>query len=498
FSAIYVFNLRGNARTQGEQRQREKGNVFGSGSRAPIAITILVKNPAHFGKAEIFYHDIGDYLSREQKLDAVKNLGSVLSDEFKPLTPNDKGDWLNQRGNTFETFIPLHEIQNSLYRIFFMTRSRGVCTGRDAWIYNFSRENLARNVQTTIDYYNTHSTTDFDATKIVWNRSTIQNKNRGLKIEFDASKVVESMYRPFCKTNFYYERILIDMTYQMPKFFPTGREDNLLICVTFGDRDFSVFITDKITDVQFQFNGQCYPLYYYESERQGNLFGENMTRRDGISDWILNRARESFKLGALSFEEKNPALKAQSLQLKADNQITKEDIFYYVYGFLHLRSYRLKFSAELKKSLPRIILVDDAEKFWRLSRAGRELAAIHLNYEQQPPAQVEIIGSGDYLVKKMRLSKDKTLLQYNEHITIRNIPLRAFEYVVNGRSPLEWVIERYQIKTDKASGIVNDPNLWASEHNSPRYILDLVLSSITVSLNTLDIVESLPEVDFGS
>ena len=169
-----------------------------------------------------------------------------------------------------------------------------------------------------------------------------------------------------------------------------------------------------------------------------------------------------------------------------------------MYGFLHLRSYRLKFSAELKKSLPRIILVDDSEKFWRLSRAGRELAAIHLNYEQQPPAQVEIIGGGDYLVKKMRLSKDKTLLQYNEHITIRNIPLRAFEYVVNGRSPLEWVIERYQIKTDKASGIVNNPNDWASEHGNPRYILDLVLSSITVSLKTLDIVESLPEVDFGS
>ena len=496
FSAIYVFNLRGNARTQGEQRQREKGNVFGSGSRAPIAITILVKNPAHFGKADIFYKDIGDYLTREQKLDAVKKLGSVLSDEFKPLTPNDKGDWLNQRGNTFETFIPLHEVKIAYPCNFFLARSRGLETGRDAWIYNFSRENLARNVQTTIDYYNTHSTTEIDPKKLVWTRELKNDKNRGVEIEFDASKVVESMYRPFCKTNLYFDEYLVNYPGQMPKFFPTGREDNLLICVTFGDRDFSVFITDKITDVQFQFNGQCYPLYYYESERQGNLFGENMTRRDGISDWILNRARESFKLGALSFEEKNPALKAQSLQLKADNQITKEDIFYYVYGFLHLRSYRLKFSAELKKSLPRIILVDDAEKFWRLSRAGRELAAIHLNYEQQPPAQVEIIGSGDYLVKKMRLSKDKTLLQYNEHITIRNIPLRAFEYVVNGRSPLEWVIERYQIKTDKASGIVNDPNLWATEHDNPRYILDLILSSITVSLKTLDIIESLPEVDF--
>ncbi|MBR4904836.1 MAG: hypothetical protein IKZ53_09205 [Selenomonadaceae bacterium] len=143
-------------------------------------------------------------------------------------------------------------------------------------------------------------------------------------------------------------------------------------------------------------------------------------------------------------------------------------------------------------------MVEDAEKFWRLNRAGRELAAIHLNYEQQEPAQVEIIGGGDYRVKKMCLSKDKTLLQYNEYITIRNIPLRAFEYVVNGRSPLEWIIDRYQIKTDSASGIVNNPNDWATEHRDEKYILKLILSSITVSLKTLDIVESLPEVDFGA
>lgn len=168
-----------------------------------------------------------------------------------------------------------------------------------------------------------------------------------------------------------------------------------------------------------------------------------------------------------------------------------------MYGFLHLPSYRARFANELKKSLPRIILVDDAEKFWRLSRAGRELAAIHLNYESQPPAQVEIeILREGFRVKKMRLSKDKTTLYYNEHITIRNIPPRAFEYVVNGRSPLEWVIERYQLKIDKASGIVNAPNAWAIERDSPRYILDLVLSSITVSLKTLDIVDTLPSVEF--
>ncbi|MBE8950863.1 MAG: DEAD/DEAH box helicase [Quinella sp. 3Q1] len=473
FAEIYIFNLRGNARTQGEQRRREKDNVFGQGTRTPIAVTILVKR-AHDGDAKIFYHDIGDYLTREQKLDAIKNLPGVLSDEFKLLTPNDKGDWINQRGNLFETFISLCDLKNPKYGIFFFARSRGLETGRDAWIYNFSREKLEKNVQTTIDFYNSHSPTDFDPKKFVWTSSARQNKNRGLKIDFDAEKFLEGMYRPFCKTNFYFGDALIHRRGQMDSFFPTGHEKNLLICVNgVGDKKFSVFITDKIADVQFQFNGQCFPLYFYESAGQGSLFGEKMERRDGISDFILNEARKSY--GA---------------------NVSKEDIFYYVYGFLHLPSYREKFSAELKKSLPRIILTD---KFWELSRAGRQLAEIHLNYESQPAPEVQlVIRNEEFGIKKMRLSADKTTLYYNEHIEIKNIPPRSFEYVVNGRSPLEWIIDRYQIKKDKPSGIINDPNAWAAEHGNPRYILDLILSCITVSLKTLDIVENLPEIDFDA
>ena len=477
FSAIYIYNLRGNQRTQGETSRREGGKIFGSGSRAPIAITILVKNSAHVGKADIFYKEVGDYLTREEKLDAVKNLPSVLSDGFKVIIPNERGDWINQRGDTFETFIPLHESQIPKYENWFMTRSRGLESGRDAWIYNFSRSKLETNIQTTIDYYNTHSTTEIDTKKISWTRELKNDKNRGVELEFDAAQVVEAMYRPFCKTNLYFDEYLVNYPGQMPKFFPTGREDNILICVTCADEGkFSPFITNQITDLHFNGDTQCYPLYYYEGSAQGSLFGEEMTRRDGISDYILNEARKRF------------------------GDVSKEDIFYYVYGFLHLPSYREKFSAELKKSLPRIILVDDADKFWQLSRAGRELADIHLNYETQPFADVEIIGveKNNFTVKKMKLSKDKTTLIYNEHITIKNIPPRSFDYVVNGRSPLEWIIDRYQVKTDKASGIVNDPNAWSIEHGKPRYILDLILSCITVSLKTLDIVENLPEIDFDA
>ena len=241
---------------------------------------------------------------------------------------------------------------------------------------------------------------------------------------------------------------------------------------------FSPFITNRITDLHFNGDPQCFPLYYYDRGAQIDLFGENLTRRDGISDFILTQAQ--FLYGA---------------------NVSKEDIFYYVYGFLHLPSYREKFSAELKKSLPRIILIDDTKKFWQLSRAGRSLAEIHLNYESQSASDgVEVIGAekNNFVVKKLRFASkdDRKTLIYNEYITIKNIPPRSFNYVVNGRSPLEWIIDRYQIKTDKSSGIVNNPNDWATEHDNSRYILDLILSCITVSLKTLDIVENLPEVEF--
>ena len=475
FAEIYVFNLRGNQRTQGEISKREGGKIFGSGSRAPIAITILVKAP-HDGDAKIFYHDIGDYLTREQKLDKIKNISSVLGDEFKLITPNERGDWINQRGDEFDNFIPLAPDKrfDAAAKSFFVTYSMGILTARDAWAYNFSHKSLEKNMQTTIDYYNTHEPTEVDSTKITWSDVTVQSKNRGRKFTFNAAQIVESIYRPFLKSNLYYDEYLNQRRYQLPKIFPTGKEENLLICVTGvgSSKNFSVMIVNKIPCLDMVDKSQCFPLYYYEEARQGTLkgFGDDLKRRDGISEFILQRAQELYGV-----------------------DVSKEDIFYYVYGFLHLPAYREKFSAELKKSLPRIILSD---KFWELSKAGRQLAALHLNYESQPPAQVEVIGDGDYRVKKLKLVDDKRTLIYNDFITIKNIPPRSFEYVVNGRSPLEWIIDRYQVKKDTASGIVNNPNAWAIEHDNPRYILDLILSCITVSLKTLDIVENLPTVDF--
>ena len=252
-----------------------------------------------------------------------------------------------------------------------------------------------------------------------------------------------------------------------------------------------MLIVDKIPDFHFNGDTQCFPLYWY-TERKGqqklDLDGEKKSsaekifeRHNGVTDWILRRAWELYGV-----------------------DVTREDIFFYVYGFLHLPGYRKTFANELKKSLPRIFLVADAKKFWALSKAGRALAEIHLNYETQPPAEVQLeirneeLGIDVFRVKKLKLVDDRRTLIYNEHITIKNIPPRSFDYVVNGRSPLEWIIDRYQIKTDTASGIVNDANAWGTEHGKARYILDLILSAITVSLKTLAIIDDLPAVDFDA
>lgn len=410
--------------------------------------------------------------------------------------PNAKGDWINQRGDEFENYLPLAPDKkfNAAAQSFFVVNSRGFETGRDAWVYNFSRADLEENIQTTIDYYNTHTQFDVDPTKIVWNTSIVARKNRQEEIIFDAAKIFDGMYRPFCKEKIYCGEGLIHRRGQMDEFFPSGNEENLLICVSGlgGEKNFSSFISKKILDLNFLDAGtQCFSRYWYEAPKQGNLFADeskSYIRRDNISDYIKNLAAKKYGISVLKKLGKNNYC-TEKIQFS-------DEIFYYVYGFLHLKSYREKFSAELKKSLPRIFLVDEYEKFKKISAAGRELAEIHLNYEKfdAPPEVEVIIEKKNFFVKKMRLSKDKTTLIYNEFITIKNIPARSLDYVVNGRSPLEWIIDRYQVKVDSASGIENNPNDWCDEHGDEKYILKLILSCITVSLKTLDIVYDLTDV----
>lgn len=509
FSSVYIFNLRGNQRTSGELSRKEGGKIFGSGSRTPISITLLVKNPnAKTEKATVYYHDIGDYLSREEKLSIIKKYASVGHEklQWQTLTPNEHGDWISQRNKFFDTLIPIEAAKkfDTKSTSIFLTHSLGTATSRDAWVYNFSYKELEINIKTTINFYN-QQRVDYkgelennkkltfdefcknDASKISWNDSLRSLCSKNVALDFRKGEMRTGLYRPFCKIQLYFDRNFIQRPYQLPKLFPNNKLNNLIICVSGlgGTKNNSVIIASTIIDLNCLDAGtQCFPLYYYEERNKQNnsLFDEGgkseFIRRDGVSDFILERARKQY-----------------------GNNITKEDVFYYVYGFLHSPEYRQTFVNDLKKMLPRLPLVDDVRDFWKFSKAGRQLADLHINYETvEPYKDVVVTGteSGFYTVEKMRYPKkgQKDTIIFNSKITLSNIPTKAYEYVVNGKSAIDWIMERYQITTHKESGIKNNPNDWADEVGNPRYILDLLLSVINVSVQTVDIVESLPKLTF--
>lgn len=510
FSSIYVFNLRGNQRTSGELSRKEGGKIFGSGSRTPISITILVKKPntKSDNKATIYYHDIGDYLSREEKLRIVKDFGSIANPEMKwlKLETNEHGDWINHRSEAFKSFIQIGDKDDKKNKKTFFTYnySRGVATARDGWAYNSSLKETKKTAKSQIDYYNEQrllvssgaiKEIDFETKKIVFTPSVINDIQKGVK-EYRVKDVEyrTSVYRPFFKQHLIYYKPLIERTYQMPKLFPTINHKNIVICVQGigGTKEYSAIIANEIPDLGLNGACQCFPLYWYDdtasdiadlfNQSAGEDIMDEYERRDGITDWILRECKQRY-----------------------GNKITKEDIFYYVYGILHSPEYRTTFEADLKKMLPRIPLVDTPEQFKAFSQAGRELAKLHLNYEKvEPYKNVKIKASANprYEVEKMRFGKidsktaDKSKIIYNGSITIENIPLDAYDYVVNGKSAIEWIMERYQITTDSKSGIVNNPNDWSKEHDDEKYIFNLLLRIITVSLETMKIVKSLPKLKF--
>lgn len=495
FNSIYVFNLRGNCNTSGELRKKEAGNVFGLGSKTPISITILVKHLDNNQneKATIYYNEVADYMNKEEKLALLKQYNNVLNSKIplRILIPNEHGDWLNQRSDLFSSFIPIgdKDDKNNRATVFIPFYSRGLATSRDSWCYNFSLNRINVNMKNMINFYNKQDKNNisYDSTKISWNRSLLNDLKNGKKFNFEPESIRNSIYRPFCKQFVYFNKDMNDMIYQIPKLFPTPDHPNKCICITgIGvSKDFTITISNVIPDLQLLQNGQCFPLYYYEKNERNmddlfENFNDNYIKKDGITDFILNQCRERYS-----------------------HKVTKEDIFYYVYGLLHSKEYRTQFAADLKKMLPRIALVDIPNDFFAFSKAGKELADLHLNYETAPPyPDVEIIGEekGNLRVEKIVFAKkdgevDKTTLIYNSSIKITNIPLEAYDYVINGRSAIEWIMDRYQVKVDKDSGIKNDPNDWGLEHNNPRYILDLILSIITVSMKTNEIVKKLPKLD---
>jgi len=532
FASIYVFHLRGNQRTSGEQSRREGGKIFGSGSRAPIAISLLVKNPNAKQQGQIHFCDIGDYLSREQKLVKIQALVSIAGigaeQAWQRITPDQHGDWLRQRDESFTQFIALGDKDDKNAVKLFDSYSAGVKTQRDAWCWNASRRELAANMTKTILAFNSESArfeqafpkadrraleervdsfvTD-DPGLISWTRSLKQDVVRRRKFAFDAGCLTSAIYRPYTKQWLYFNRRFNEMVYRMPSIFPDADARNLVICMNAvgAQKEFSVLMSDHLPDLHLMQTGQCFPLYLYEDTApkadaveegaSGALFETgtepvqpaNRIRRDALTD-----------AGLAHFQTAYPG-----------EAITKEDVFYYVYGLLHSPGYRERYADNLSKELPRIPCVKKAADFWAFSKAGRDLAELHVNYEAVKPYPLTIVGGGllltndDFRVEKMRYGKkgkdkDLTTLHYNTKITVTGIPLEAYDYVVNGKPALDWVVERQCVKTDKDSGIVNDANDWAVETmGDPRYPLELFQRVITVSLETMKIVRSLPALDIA-
>ena len=509
FSRVYVFNLRGNQRTSGELSRKEGGKIFGSGSRTPISITLLIKNPKeHNGIADINYYDIGDYLNREDKLGIVKKFGSVQSNElnWQKISPNEHGDWISMRNDIFSTFIDSEpskkfDLKSASY---FVVNSLGLNSNRDAWVYNSSINNLKMTMESMVAYYNSQvkdlnkikqATADYnindfistDSKKISWSSSLVPHLERGNLAVFESENNVIAMYRPFFKQYLYLGEKMIHRRGQMPELFPNRNAINFVICVSGVGvtKDFSTIITNTLPDLELVGKSQCFPLYYYEERKKlaPGLFdddasGTEFIHRDEVSDFILERAKAMY--GKI---------------------VTKEDIFYYVYGFLHSPEYRFVFANDLKKMLPRLPLVETVKDFWSFGKAGRALAELHINYETVPAyAGVKVTGAeaAYYEVEKMRFAKkdQKDTIIYNNRIVIENIPAKAYDYVINGKSAIEWIMERYQKTTHKESGITNNPNDWAAEVGNPRYILDLLLSIVNVSMQTVAIVDGLPRITF--
>lgn len=548
FSHLYVYNLRGNQRTAGELSRREGGKVFDSGSRATVAITFLVKDPAHEGPAVLHYRDIGDYLSREDKLRIVEE-SQIDTLEWETITPNAQGDWINQRDPNYESWQSIGEGQEPV----FTSYSRGVETGRDAWVYNFSLPGLRDSAQRLIETYNeerecVHRTraadlragtkvrdlVTNDETRIKWTRDLYKSLEKNRIITYDAGATYCGLYRPFCKQWINTSDGIIYLPAVLRRYFPTPGHDNFGInCLGKGaTADFSSLLSSSIIDVQFLGAGQntqFFPRWTWDPVGGRHVADSGMLDLSGGKDAEESGGavgQEGEVLGGYRRVDNITDATLRSYQATYGPEVTKDDVFYYVYALLHSPEYRTRYGANLKKSLPHIPLVDSREDFVAFTTAGRGLADLHLDYESVEPTPLRLVVDGQEVpwdlretisadllhVEKMRYDRvlqngkkqdDKTAIIYNEHVTISGIPTQAQDYLLGSRSGLDWLLDRYRVSTHKASGIVNDPNDWMAEgagggptaSAQPRYLLDLIARITTVSVRTQEIVSSLPPLD---
>ena len=486
FTKIYHIDLKGNARTSGERRRKEGGNVFDDQIRVGVGISFLIKKAETTpDPAEIWIYSVDNYLKTREKQKLLTNLGDYTNVPMKQTTVDEKHTWLTEGlRSEFQTFCAMgSEVSKKgmgdAEGTLFKTYSVGVVTARDAWVYNFNREVLTENLTQMMEYYNgqvfrwerqsnrdikVNDFIDTDDTKIKWTRSLKSRLRTGTLAEFSAENVRISLYRPFTKSHLYFHRMMNECVYVFPSIFPTTftETENRAICVSSPrtNTSFHTLMIDVIPDFHLTGDSQCFPFYTYDED------GTN--RQENITDWTLAEFRTHY----------------------GNNTISKWDIFHYTYGILHHPTYREKYEVNLKRDLPHIPFTED---FWGFAEAGARLADIHVNYESYPKYErLELQETPnmqvDWRVERMKFSKDKTQIRYNDYLTLDGIPAEVFEYRLGTRSALEWVVDQYRVKVDKRSGIVNDPN----RVDQPQYIVDLIGRVINISLKTVEIVAGLP------
>ena len=511
FAKIYIYNLRGNGRLSGDAMQREGGLIFNQktgGSLSPICIVFLIKKKDFHEKAEIFYGEVDDYLSHDEKIDLIIKNKTILNPNLnlQKITPNEHNDWLNQRDDSFNKFINIgnkKEKDNEEITIF-KNYSAGVKTNRDAWTYNSSKEKLLQNMQRSIDFYNSeveradieknNFKVNFDKTLMAWDLPQKNGVIKNIKSKnADINNIYISVYRPFFKQYLYFNRFWNNAIYQMPKIFPRENSENLCICVSgIGADDFSCLIINSITSVDFVNKTQCFPLHLYAEKT------------------ILNSTITFEKIDAIT----NEAL--EHFQEPFEETINKIDIFYYIYGLLHSKEYRTKYANNLMKLLPRLPRMKTFDVFNKFKIAGENLAHLHLHFddfnnetianyekyltihkdaENYEVSKIEYAKFDKSEGKKGNAAKNKSKIIYNNNITIENIPAAVQEYIVNKKSALDWIVERCCVKQDKDSQIVNNFNDYCKEIGNPKYIYQLIINVIYISLESVKIINNLPSLE---
>lgn len=420
-------------------------------------------------KAEIYYFTLTDELPREDKLAWFKNT-RFTNIEFDKINPDDKGNWLNLTDNDFDGLLPVCDKdvkagkgEQAIFKLF----SRGVATQRDEWVYDFDKNNLKKKMRFLVDIYQaTLIDADFkDKHLIKWDAELDSYVKRAIDKKLEDSSIIKSVYRPFTKMFFYFDRHFNGRTYQWFNIFSEKGNISISIPGLASPKDFHCFSTNSIIDLNSLPAGcQNLPLYVYDKD--GNP-------HDNITDWALTQ-----------FQARYSESKLMSL-----DSITKEAIFHYVYAVLHNPAYREKYEQNLKREFPRIPFYDD---FQQWAAWGKALMALHLNYESVEKYPLKRLDISSTAKPKTKLKADKinSVIQLDDNTHLSGIPLQAWEYKLGNRSALEWVLDQYKEKKPKDSTIAEKFNTYRFADYKEQ-VIELLMRVCTVSVETMKIIEAM-------